>query len=128
MEILLTVIVAISAFVATYLDDLFLLTLFFARKDLKNSSVVVGQYFGVSLLMIICSLAYFSKFIIPQSYIALLGILPIAVGIRNLLNLKNIGVKDLKKMLPRKDYVNGDIIDSKISHYTILKVASATFV
>jgi len=128
MEILLTVIVAISAFVATNLDDLFLLTLFFARKDLKNSSVVVGQYFGVSLLMIICSLAYFSKFIIPQSYIALLGILPIAVGIRNLLNLKNIGVKDLKKMLPRKDYVNGDIIDSKISHYTILKVASATFV
>jgi len=75
MEILLTVIVAISAFVATNLDDLFLLTLFFARKDLKNSSVVVGQYFGVSLLMIICSLAYFSKFIIPQSYIALLGIL-----------------------------------------------------
>ena len=43
MEIILTVMVALSAFIATNLDDLFILTLFFARKDFKNSSVVVGQ-------------------------------------------------------------------------------------
>lgn len=53
MEILLTVLVAVSAFVATNLDDLFVLTLFFAGKDFNNTSVVVGQYIGVSLLMII---------------------------------------------------------------------------
>jgi cadmium resistance protein CadD (predicted permease) len=67
MEILLTVLVAVSAFVATNLDDLFVLTIFFGSKDFNNTSVVLGQYIGVLLLIIISLLAYFFKFIIPIS-------------------------------------------------------------
>lgn len=129
MEILLTVLVAVSAFVATNLDDLFVLTLFFAGKDFNNTSVVVGQYIGVSLLMIISSLAYSFKFIIPTSYIALFGILPIVIGLKNLWNLKKNGSEGLSnETFSRKDQDTGDHIDSKISGDTILKVASVTFV
>lgn len=65
MELLSTIFVAVMAFVATNLDDLILLTAFFANNDYNNPSVVLGQYLGVSLIMMICVLAYFFKFIIP---------------------------------------------------------------
>jgi len=92
MEIILTILVAVSAFIATNLDDMLILIAFFAREDFNNISVVIGQYIGVSFLIIISSFAYFFKFIIPQSYIALLGILPIAIGLKNLWNLKEDGL------------------------------------
>ncbi len=88
MEIILTILVAVSAFIATNLDDMLILIAFFAREDFNNISVVIGQYIGVSFLIIISSFAYFFKFIIPQSYIALLGILPIAIGLKKPVEFK----------------------------------------
>ncbi len=76
MEILTTLLIAIIAFVATNLDDIFVLIAFFANKDFNSVSIVSGQYIGVAILIIISSLAYFFKFIIPPSYIALFGIYP----------------------------------------------------
>ena len=126
MEILLTVLVAVSAFVATNLDDLFVLTIFFGSKDFNNTSVVLGQYIGVLLLIIISLLAYFFKFIIPISYITLFGILPLGIGLKNLWNLRKKGFKGIPNKKFR-DLDTGNCIDSKISRETILKVASVTF-
>lgn len=88
MEIYLIVIVAVTAFIATNLDDIFVLIAYFAHRDFSKVSVVLGQYIGVSLLIFISSFAYFFKFIIPASYIALFGILPIFIGLKSLWSLR----------------------------------------
>jgi cadmium resistance protein CadD (predicted permease) len=126
MEILLTILVAVSAFVATNLDDLFVLTIFFGSKDFNNTSVVLGQYIGILLLIIFSLLAYFFKFIIPMSYIALFGIIPLGIGLKNIWNLRKKGFKGIPNKKFR-DLDTGNCIDSKISRETILKVASVTF-
>jgi cadmium resistance protein CadD (predicted permease) len=128
MEIILTILVAVSAFIATNLDDMLILIAFFAREDFNNISVVIGQYIGVSFLIIISSFAYFFKFIIPQSYIALLGILPIAIGLKNLWNLKEDGLNhhlndSTQKYQDTKNYKN-----SGVQVQNTLKVATVTFV
>ena len=128
MEILTTLLVAVTAFVATNLDDIFVLICFFANKDFNTVSIVSGQYLGVSLLIIISSLAYFFKFIIPSSYIALFGILPIAIGLKNLWNLKKDGSKGLlNETCTQKNQDTNDDTELKISSHKTLKVALVTF-
>lgn len=83
------VLTAIFAFIATNLDDMFLLTAFFAHPDYQLKDVVFGQYLGFLVLLLVSSLAYFVQFIIPPLWISLLGVLPITIGIRNLILLKN---------------------------------------
>lgn len=110
MELLSTIFVAVMAFVATNLDDLILLTAFFANNDYINLSVVLGQYLGVSLIIMICVLAYLFKFIIPPQYLGLFGILPISIGLKNLWNLRN-------------DNSNHNIKDSELA-YNVNKTKS----
>lgn len=44
---------AIVAFAATNIDDIFVLTLFFAQKNLRRWHVVTGQYLGIAGLIAI---------------------------------------------------------------------------
>jgi len=100
---------------------------FFANKDFSTISIVSGQYIGVSLLIIISSLAYFSKFIIPSYYIALFGILPIIIGMKNLWNLKKDGSKNLlNETYIQKNQNTNDYIELKIWSYRTFRVALAT--
>ena len=85
---------AVIAFTATNIDDLFMLVFFFGNKNFKNSHVVVGQYLGVISLILISSIGYFFKFIIPPSLISLLGIFPILIGIKELIKLKTYKKSD----------------------------------
>jgi cadmium resistance transport/sequestration family protein len=80
--------IAIISFVATNLDDLFVLMLFFAHPDYKNTQIIIGQYIGISSLILISTLGYFFKFVIPSAWIGLLGIFPIIIGLKNLINLR----------------------------------------
>jgi cadmium resistance transport/sequestration family protein len=79
------VIVAITMFVATNIDDIFILVAFFANSRIRASHVVVGQYIGIGVLVIVSIIAALIALVIPPAYIGLLGLLPIAIGIRQLI-------------------------------------------
>ncbi len=79
---------AIVSFIATNLDDLFVLMIFFAHPDYKSTQIIIGQYIGISSLILIGILGYFFKFIIPAAWIGLLGIFPIIIGLKKLIELK----------------------------------------
>ncbi|HKB67575.1 MAG TPA: cadmium resistance transporter [Pyrinomonadaceae bacterium] len=64
---------AVVAFAATNVDDVFVLTLFFAQKNLKRWHVVVGQYLGLGGLITISLAGYFARLFIPHRWIGLLG-------------------------------------------------------
>lgn len=89
IEVIFLVFTAVAVFIATNLDDLFVLMIFFSNKEFKVKQVVLGQYMGVTALIAISALSYFLKLVIPVNWIGLLGILPIIIGLKNLKDLKD---------------------------------------
>ena len=75
MDFLALVGVGISAFVTTNIDDIFVLMLFFSSSKFHKFQVVVGQYLGIGLLVVIGALGSLLALVIAQQIIGLLGIL-----------------------------------------------------
>ena len=78
---------SIATFAATNVDDAFLLTLFFARR-LPTRRVVAGQYVGFSAIIGISLIGVWCALAIPHRWIHFLGVLPLALGIRRLLQAR----------------------------------------
>ncbi|MBW4684519.1 MAG: cadmium resistance transporter [Komarekiella atlantica HA4396-MV6] len=78
----------IVAFVATNIDDIIILLLFFSQLNtqFRRRHIFVGQYLGFAAIIIASLPGFFGGLIIPRAWIGLLGILPIAIGIKQLLN------------------------------------------
>jgi cadmium resistance transport/sequestration family protein len=85
-ELIFAIPTDITAFVATNLDDLVILTLLFSQVDgtFRCRHIVAGQYLGFTALVITSLLGFFGGLIIPAHWIGLLGLVPIAIGIKSL--------------------------------------------
>lgn len=83
-----TITTGVTAFSATNIDELLLLTLFFSQVNatFRRQHIVVGQYLGFSLIILASLPAFFSSLIIPQDWIGILGLVPIFVGLSRLLS------------------------------------------
>jgi cadmium resistance protein CadD (predicted permease) len=79
----------IAAFASTNIDDIFLLMVFFADARFRPLQIVAGQYTGILLLVGISLLAALVALAFPKNLVGLLGLLPIAIGVRQLLNQRN---------------------------------------
>jgi cadmium resistance transport/sequestration family protein len=90
MDFLPTVFAAIAAFAASNIDDIFLLMFYFSQSNqgFTKRHIILGQYLGIGLLVLLSLLGYFGAMLIPKEWIGLLGILPIILGIRQLLSKK----------------------------------------
>lgn len=76
---------AAIAFAATNIDDIFVLTIFFAQKKMRAWHVVAGQYLGFATLVAISLIGYFARFVVSREWIGLLGLVPIAIGIKKII-------------------------------------------
>ncbi len=78
----------LTAFVATNIDDLVILLLFFAQVSatLRRRQIVVGQYLGFAALVIASLPGFLGSLILPDRWIGLLGLIPVAIGLSRLLN------------------------------------------
>jgi len=79
---------AITAFVATNIDDIIILLLFFTQVDAKfrRRHIVFGQYLGFTLLIVASLPGFFGGLVVPHEWIGLLGLLPIAIGLKQLVD------------------------------------------
>lgn len=82
MDAITLILVAVSAFAATNIDDLVVLMFFFAAGKHEKRSVVIGQYLGFLSLVMVSSTAYFLQFLVPSYFLNLLGIFPVAIGFK----------------------------------------------
>jgi cadmium resistance protein CadD (predicted permease) len=73
---------AIAAFVATNLDDILVLLLFFAQGQHPRRSIILGQYLGFSLLVLLSLPGYWGSSWVPRSGLGLLGLVPLAIGLK----------------------------------------------
>jgi cadmium resistance protein CadD (predicted permease) len=78
IDILGLVAIGVAAFAATNIDDIFVLMMFFSSLTFPVRQVVLGQYIGIGLLIIISALGSLIALVVPAYVIGSLGIIPIA--------------------------------------------------
>jgi cadmium resistance protein CadD (predicted permease) len=82
-------VLAITLFASTNIDDLVVLVGFFADPGFRARDVVVGQYAGLAVLFAVSAAGALLSLVIPNAYLGLLGIFPILIGIRKLVALRH---------------------------------------
>jgi cadmium resistance transport/sequestration family protein len=87
-NIITTITEGIIAFTATNIDDIIILMLFFSQlnNQFRRRHIFVGQYLGFCGIIIASLPGFFGSLVIPSAWIGLLGILPIIIGIKQLLH------------------------------------------
>jgi cadmium resistance protein CadD (predicted permease) len=108
--------VAIIAFAATDIDDLFLLMIFYSSRTFPARQVTLGQFIGISVLIAISVLGSLVALVIPTYVIGLLGLVPLAIGIKNLIEVRNSDKISSMHTVPKKNN----------SYLTFLSVAAVT--
>jgi cadmium resistance transport/sequestration family protein len=101
------IIAGITSFVATNIDDIVILMLFFAQvnANFRPKHIITGQYLGFTALILASIPGFFGGLILPQTWIGLLGLLPIIIGVKHLLD----GDKDENEV----QTVSGELNQSK---------------
>jgi cadmium resistance protein CadD (predicted permease) len=111
--------IGIAAFVSTNIDDLFILMIFFATLRLPSVQIILGQYIGMGLLMGVSLVGSLITLIVPRNIIGLIGLFPIALGIKELLELDNKGDEEDEKLTKK--------LRPKNIQLPFLTVAAVTF-
>ncbi|MEH1890767.1 MAG: cadmium resistance transporter [Nostoc sp.] len=80
----------IIAFIATNIDDIIILLIFFSQVDVnfRRRHILLGQYLGSTAIIIASLPGFFGGLVIQREWIGLLGLLPIAIGIQQLVYRK----------------------------------------
>lgn len=108
-----------TAFVATNIDDLLILIAFFANSRYPLHQIVLGQYAGMGALLALGIVGSLITVIVPNDLIGLIGIFPIVIGIKELLELLKNG--DNEKSAKQ-------LSQSRLTEYLpFLTVAAVTF-
>lgn len=99
MDLILIIISALGAFIVTNIDDIFVLMMLFSMarsqskisngqtvnmgsKRINSRDIVIGQYFGFALLVLISLLATFGITLLAERWIGLLGLIPMYLGVK----------------------------------------------
>lgn len=83
-----TILLSTIAFISTNIDDLFINMIFFAQYHTKETtrSIVAGKYLGIGILTAISLLGAYGLQMLPGKWLSLLGLVPIALGIKAILS------------------------------------------
>jgi len=79
-----TVAMGALVFAATNVDDILLLALFFADRTLRPAAVIAGQFVGIGVLTAVSGAVALLALAIPSGWLALLGVIPLGLGLRGL--------------------------------------------
>ena len=83
MSTIAVVTASVITFAATNIDDLVLLTFFFARR-VSARNIVVGQYLGfLGIILLSCAGLLLTR-AIPHQWIRALGLVPLVLGLKEL--------------------------------------------
>ena len=86
--ILPTILTSVITFVVTNLDDIIILSLLFSQtsKNFRYEHIVIGHYLGFTGIVVFSLIGFLGSLAVPHEVVRLLGILPIIIGIKYLVN------------------------------------------
>ena len=119
IDILGLVTIGVAAFVATNIDDIFVLMMFFSSLTFPVRQVVLGQFIGIGLLIAISALGSLISLVVPTYIIGLMVIIPIIIGTKNLVEIRK------KNKSPSRQAVQNK--KKNRSYFSFLSVAAVTF-
>ena len=112
------ILIAISTFAVTNIDDLLLLSIYFAHPEhYRQKDIVTGQYLGVFALVTISMLGVILGEVMNAEWIRFLGLIPIYLGLKDL----------YKNIRSRNSDETAGLDLSNDGSSTFLKVALVTF-
>lgn len=74
--------IAAVVYASANIDDLLILAVFFADSGVRVGSVVAGRFIGLAALVLVSGAAALLALAIPAEWIALLGLVPLYLGLR----------------------------------------------
>lgn len=112
------IIAGFTSFVATNIDDIIILTIFFSQVNatFRRRHIVIGQYLGFTALIIASLPGFFGGLIVPKAWIGILGLVPIVIGVSQLMNRE--------KEENEVQVVSGEFNYSKTNNSIVLTLAS----
>jgi cadmium resistance protein CadD (predicted permease) len=81
MNVVTTLVGAVTVFAATNVDDIVLLSVFFADPQTRLWSIVLGQFVGISVLVLVSAAAGMAAVALPTGWTSLLGVVPLLLGV-----------------------------------------------
>ena len=114
-EFLIFLGIGVAPFVATNIDDIFILMIFFSTHRFHVYDIVVGQFLGIGSLIAISALGSILALVFPLYVIGLMGLVPIAIGIIRLIRMRD------------SDIGPESLIESKRNYLSFLTVAAVTY-
>lgn len=115
--------ISATVFVSTNIDDIFLLAAFFADPHLRARAIVAGQFLGIGVLVLGSTLASVATLAIPEGYTALLGVVPLILGVsklRALIRARGAGAPEEEQAKTAEQQVERRL------HSQVLAVAGVT--
>ncbi|MEH1825159.1 MAG: cadmium resistance transporter [Nostoc sp.] len=96
-ELLTAITTGAITFIATNIDDIVILLLFFSQinPNFRPRHIVAGQFLGFTVLLILSLPGLFGGLVFSKSWIGLLGLLPISIGISSLVNREEDSSKEV---------------------------------
>jgi cadmium resistance protein CadD (predicted permease) len=83
-----TLLSALIVFAATNIDEMVLLSLFFADPRLRPQAVVLGQFIGITALVVASVLAGLAAVAVPAGMLRYAGVVPLLLGLYKLSELR----------------------------------------
>ncbi|ABA24506.1 Cadmium resistance transporter [Trichormus variabilis ATCC 29413] len=122
---------SLVAFAATNIDDIIILLLLFSQVDanFRRSHIWVGHFLGFSIIILASLPGFFGGLFVQREFIGLLGILPIIIGIKQLVTKEQENTQiqavttDLKGSSPAHPIL---AFICSILHPQVYKVAAVT--
>jgi len=78
--------IAVLVYASTNIDDLLILAVFFADPRARIGAVIAGRFIGLAVLVLVSAgaalLAMAMAMAVPGEWIALLGLVPLVLGLR----------------------------------------------
>jgi cadmium resistance protein CadD (predicted permease) len=113
--------VGVAAFVSTNIDDLFILMIFFATLRFSFYQIVLGQYVGMGSLIGVSLAGSLITLVLPRNLIGLIGLFPIVIGVKELLESHTKGYEKDDEKLANK------LLQSKKIRLHFLTIAVIAF-
>jgi cadmium resistance protein CadD (predicted permease) len=76
--------IGIAAFIASNIDDTFILVLLFSNLSFQTRHIFIGQFLGIGVLIMISAMGSLIALVLSPYIIGLMGLIPIAIGIKRL--------------------------------------------
>ena len=77
------ILASLTSFAATNIDDVLVLTLFFAQR-VPTRKIILGQYLGFAGIVALSLAGFWAAISLPSAWFRFLGLLPLAIGVNEL--------------------------------------------